>query len=353
MRRPDAADLAQGLARNAEAVCRRYLSNGCRKGRYWLIGDVHNTPGRSLFVRLTGPADGKDAAGRWTDAATGQHGDLLDIIRHAGGYSHFAQVVNEACRFLSLPATEPDHSSRQPGRPVTSGSPEAARRLFASARPITGTLAERYLNGRGLTAHHGTVALRFHPRCFHTAEDDGSPDTWPAMIAAVTDRNGALTGIQRTYLARVGSGKAPIDTPRRAMGELRGNAVRFGQVDDVMAAGEGIETVLSLHGALPLMPMVAALSASHLAALLFPTALRRLYIARDDDPAGHRAASILADRTRAEGIEPVLLSPRRKDFNDDLVALGADALRAGLRIQLAPEDVTRFMVLEKFPDRSD
>ncbi len=75
-----AADLAHRLARNAEAVCRHYLSNGHREGRYWLIGDVANTPGRSLFVRLHGPDSGKGAAGKWTDAATGQHGDLLDLI---------------------------------------------------------------------------------------------------------------------------------------------------------------------------------------------------------------------------------------------------------------------------------
>ena len=40
-----AADLARRLARNAEAVCRHYLSNGHREGRYWLVGDVANTPG--------------------------------------------------------------------------------------------------------------------------------------------------------------------------------------------------------------------------------------------------------------------------------------------------------------------
>ena len=48
----DAGELAHRLAREAEAVCRYYLSNGRREGRYWLVGDVHNTPGRSMFVRL-------------------------------------------------------------------------------------------------------------------------------------------------------------------------------------------------------------------------------------------------------------------------------------------------------------
>ena len=62
-----AAELAHRLAREAEAVCRHYLSNGRRQGRYWLVGDVQNTPGRSLFVRLTGPDAGRGAAGKWTE----------------------------------------------------------------------------------------------------------------------------------------------------------------------------------------------------------------------------------------------------------------------------------------------
>ncbi len=62
-----AAELAHRLARDAEAVCRHYLSNGRREGCYWLVGDVANTPGRSLFVRLKGPDSGKGAAGKWTE----------------------------------------------------------------------------------------------------------------------------------------------------------------------------------------------------------------------------------------------------------------------------------------------
>jgi hypothetical protein len=63
----DASELAHRLAREAEAVCRHYLSNGRREGRYWLIGDVRNTPGRSMFVRLKGPESGRGAAGKWTE----------------------------------------------------------------------------------------------------------------------------------------------------------------------------------------------------------------------------------------------------------------------------------------------
>jgi len=63
----DASDLAHRLGRQAEAVCREYLSSGRREGRYWMVGDVRNTKGRSMFVRLTGPESGKGAAGKWTE----------------------------------------------------------------------------------------------------------------------------------------------------------------------------------------------------------------------------------------------------------------------------------------------
>jgi hypothetical protein len=91
-----AGELARRLAREAEAVCRQYLSNGRREGRYWLVGDVKNTPGRSMFVRLSGPESGQGAAGKWTDAATGEHGDLLDVIGATCTLDGFHDVESEA-----------------------------------------------------------------------------------------------------------------------------------------------------------------------------------------------------------------------------------------------------------------
>lgn len=341
----DAAELAHRLARDAEAVCRHYLSNGRREGRYWLVGDVRNTPGRSLFVRLKGPESGKGAAGKWTDAATGDHGDLLDVIRETCGLADFRDVANEARHFLSLPRSgpEPDHG-RQPSS-APAGSPESARRLFAMAQPITGTVVEAYLRKRGITALHGTGSLRFHPRCYYRPDAWSPTETWPAMIAAVTDFDGGITGAHRTWLDPSGRDKAAIDTPRRAMGNLLGNGVRFDVARDVLAAGEGIETMLSLRSVMPTMPMVAALSAAHLAAVLFPATLRRLYIARDDDPAGDGAMASLIDRANEAGIEAIALSPRQGDFNEDLRTLGINALRAALRVQIDAEDVARFMEL--------
>jgi hypothetical protein len=338
----EAANLAHRLARDAEAVCRYYLSNGRRQGRYWLVGDVANTPGRSLFVRLKGPDSGKGAAGKWTDAATGEHGDLLDLIAMNRGLDRMRDVCDEARLFLSLPRPKPESHRQLP--PTPTGSPESARRLFAMAQPLSRTIAENYLRRRGITALHGLGALRFHPRCYYRPDHDAATETWPALIAAVTDLAGMITGAHRTWLDPSGDDKAPLGTPRRAMGHLLGNGVPFGIVHGVMAAGEGIETMLSLRSALPTMPMVAALSANHLAALLFPPTLRRLYVAQDRDPAGDAVTATLTERARASGIEPIGLSPTLGDFNEDLRHLGFDDLRAALQVQLVPEDVARHMI---------
>ncbi|RAI01438.1 DNA primase [Acuticoccus sediminis] len=343
-----ASELAHRLGRQAEAVCREYLSAGRREGRYWMVGDVRNTPGRSMFVRLVGPESGKGAAGKWTDAATGEHGDLLDVIRESCGLVEFKDVADEARRFLALPHPEPESAPRC-GRktPAPTSSPLAAKRLFSMARPISGTLAESYFRNRGVTALHGAGSLRFHPRCYYRPDEHAPTETWPALIASVTDLDGHQTGAHRTWLDPNGFsearlGKAPIETPRRAMGDLLGNAVRFGVADEVMAAGEGIETMLSLRCVLPDMPMAAALSAAHLAALALPVTLRRLYIVCDDDPAGEEARNSLGERAEAEGIETLTVAPMLGDLNEDLRLRGLDALTASVRVQLAPQDVARF-----------
>jgi phage/plasmid primase-like uncharacterized protein len=347
-------------------VCRHYLSNGRREGRYWLVGDVHNTPGRSLYVRLSGSARDDRGVGRWTDAAAGQHGDLLDLIAAARNLDGIGAAADEARRFLGLAPSVPLPKSPASGRSATremlprqtalaavpAGTAEAARRLFQRSIPIAGTLASTYLGARGIEVVPDMNALRFHPRCWYRRETDspkGARDAWPALIAAVTDLDGRITGVQRTWLDPSGRTKAPVAVPRRAMGHLLGHAVRFGPVGDVMAVGEGIETMLSLPTILPGLPLAAALSAAHLAGMLLPPGrastrarVRRLYVVRDNDPAGHHASATLTARAQAEGVEALTLVPTLKDFNDDLRQFGPDALAASIRVQLAPEDVSRF-----------
>lgn len=340
-----ASDLADRLAQDAEAVCRHYLSAGRRAGNYWLVGDVDNNKGRSLYVHLAGRR-----AGRWTDAATGQFGDLLDLVRETCGLVDFRDVAEEVRRFLSLPRPEPVSSFRrrvQYSATVERPASERARRLFRMTQPLAGTLADAYLRKCGILRASTHAALGFHPSCYYHDLVTGRTSSYPALIAVVTDCAGAITGVHRSWLDPEGVGKAKVNDPRRALGGLLGNGVRFGFPVNapvpVMAAGEGLETMLSLSHVMPSMPMVAALTANHLAAFRFPPECRRVYIAADADAAGRHGIEALSRRAQEEGILPLVLSPELGDFNEDLRWLGPDRMTASLRAQLTPEDAMAFL----------
>ncbi|NTE68112.1 DNA primase [Agrobacterium tumefaciens] len=340
-----AAELADRLARDAEAVCRHYLSAGRRAGNYWVVGDTANSKGKSLYVHLAGPR-----AGRWADAATAEYGDLLDLVRETCGLIDFRDVADEARRFLSLPHPSPAAARRDDARtdaPVDRPASERAQRLFRMTQPLAGTLADSYLRQRGILRAALLPALRFHPSCYYRDLVTGRTSGFPALVAAVTDPAGMITGIHRTWLDPQGDGKAKIDDPRRALGGLLGNAARFGfpvqRPIPVVAAGEGLESILSLITVMPAMPMVAALTANHLAAFRLPDGCERLYIAADADAAGRHGIEGLSRRAQERGVLPLVLAPELGDFNEDLRQLGPDRLIANLRAQLAPEDIHAFL----------
>ena len=325
-----AAQVSAALAARAEEVCRRYLPQGRRSGRYWVAGDIRGARGRSLFVRLAPPG----VPGKWTDAASMEHGDLLDLVRIASGAGSLRAALAEARAFLSLPPMP------APAGPDSYDRTEAARRLWQRCRAIHGTHAEAYLRARAI--HRCRFpALRFHPALLH--RDEGGVRRLPALVAAVTadagehpapgDRPGpgTITGVHRTWLDPREPAKANLPRPRKALGRVHGLAVRFGDpAPSTLLVGEGIETVLSIVSALPDTVAAAALSAGSLGAFAPPAGVTRLVIARDNDPEGERAAERLARRCGRAGVVALIVVPEGNDFNDDLVALGSGALRARL-----------------------
>ena len=326
----NATDVAAALGARAEEVCRRYLPHGRKHGRYWTAGDIRGARGRSLFVRLAPPG----VPGKWTDAATGEHGDLLDLIRLASGSGSLRAALAEARTFLAMPAMT------LPANADSYDRMEAARRLWQRCRAIDGTHAETYLRTRGIDRCR-FPALRFHPALFH--RDGGGVRRLPALVAAVTAAAGehpdpgehpgygAITGVHRTWLDPSRPAKAPVARPRKALGRVHGLAVRFGDpAPTTLLVGEGIETVLSLVTAMPDTVAAAALSAGSLGAFAPPPGVRRLVVARDNDPDGERATERLARRCACARVDARIVAPEGKDFNDDLLALGSAALAARL-----------------------
>ena len=323
---PDASELAAALGERAEEVCRRFLPRGRRAGRYWTVGNIDGDEGRSMWVRLEPPG----RPGKWCDAATGEHGDLLDLIRHHLGAATFGHALEEGRALLCLPPARPPSTVRSPAERTVN-----ARRLWRTCRPLAGTGAEAYLCARGIEPAE-RPALRFHPELHY--RDEAGFGQLPALVAAVTTNDGKLTGIHRTWLDPREPVKASITLPRKALGPIHGHAVRFAASAnaDALLVGEGIETVLSVLTAVPDLPGAAALSAPGLVAFTPPSGVERLLIARDNDPAGANAADGLRLRCRELGVDVTVITPEGGDFSDDLLALGPAVLAERIATSLDP-----------------
>jgi hypothetical protein len=190
---------------------------------------------------------------------------------------------------------------------------EAALRIWEATVPAGGTPAEVYLRSRGIIIVPSM--LRFHPALKHP-----TGQSWPAMVALVVNgSDGKPLAIHRTFLARDGHGKAPIEPAKMMLGPCRGGAVRLGPVGDRLMVAEGIETALSGMQATG-RPTWAALSTVGMRALDLPVAVREVIVLADGDKPGEVAASEAAMRWKREGRRVrIARPPQGRDFNDMLV----------------------------------
>ncbi|QOK95172.1 hypothetical protein HF909_01015 [Ralstonia pseudosolanacearum] len=81
-----------------------------RRGKF-VIGDILGSPGDSLEVVLDG-----EKAGLWTDRATGDGGDVFDLIAAQAGLrvaTDFAQVLERAMQLLGQPTAQPVRRKRR------------------------------------------------------------------------------------------------------------------------------------------------------------------------------------------------------------------------------------------------
>ena len=289
--------------------------------------------------------------GRWKDTATGEDGDLLDLIKHARGHPKLGHAMAEARQILGIadpprnadPRPKPAPAAPRPQpvpQPVAndedvSSNTANARRLWERCRPLADTYAAMYLHSRGISdiVHD---SLRYHPEVIY--REDGFDTRAPAMVAAIRAPDGSINAVHRTWLDASGTGKANFTEPRKLLGPPKGRGVLFhperADRNDIVV-GEGIETVLSVTTALPGCAGIATLSSSMMATVTIPGSLGRVLIAADRDKSGCSAAIKLEQRLREEGRPARLIMPQRNDFNDDLMALGAGGLREHIQVQLA------------------
>ena len=327
------AEISADLGARAECFCRAYFPEGQRQGSYWQIGDTSGAVGRSLVIRLHAQAGRK--AGGWTDYATGEFGDLIDLLHAKLGSRSLRETLHEAQHFLGDAPLPVQQVSKKVSRDAGAANAKriaSARWLFAAGRPVLGTTAATYLHRRGI-ARFGP-ALRFHPRVYlrgdHMASDQSCHS--PALLAKITDNRGNITGCARTYLDPTTGRIADLRNPKRILGQLHGNAVRFwsGSKPADLIVGEGLENTLSIGTALPEFNLASCLTATHFGLFIPPSGIKRIWIARDNDLAGERAAQSLASKLGSSGIECRHLVPKLGDFNEDLLAFGRNGLRNAL-----------------------
>jgi len=230
-------------------------------------------------------------------------GDVISALRSTGlwlGRGH-------AKREISLSTVGEEEQSRHSA---------FAREVWEKSVRVEGTGGETYLDFRGLPIP-ATDALRFNNGLKHP-----SGDVWPALVALVTrGYDGLPLGIHRTFLARDGSGKAPVDPSKMMLGPCSGGAVRFADPGDMLMVGEGIETTLSAMKATK-WPAWAALSTSGLRNLELPPEVRDVIILADGDEPGEAAALHAKYRWRRQGRHVrIARPPRGSDFNDVLCGI--------------------------------
>ena len=255
----------------------------------------------------------------------------------------------EAAKFTNTPPVETpeqiqDRSARRAER--SAEADHEARRKSQAARnlwnhrlaidELQGTPVDLYLAGRGIQGASRWESLRFHPSAWLQAGD--ARHELPAMVAAVSDNEGKVQAVHRTFLEKDGEtwDKASRLTgkPRWMLGPTLGYGVRFGTLrdDGVLVVGEGIETVLSVLEFRSELPGVACGSAAHLAGFEPPEETRRLFIAADRGEAGMNAADQLQERCKERGIEVIVAPPPEgmNDWNDALQELGREETKAAL-----------------------
>ncbi|WMT88262.1 toprim domain-containing protein [Pelagibacterium sp. 26DY04] len=133
------------LAGRALAVAEHLLPGGVKQANEWRAGSVNGEKGESLGVHLSG-----EKAGIWSDFATGESGDLIDLWCAAKGVS-LAQGLEQIRAYLGLqrqqPARDPRPNYSRPPKPNCGKPKGRVRDYLIEDRNLTDAVLEAYRIG--------------------------------------------------------------------------------------------------------------------------------------------------------------------------------------------------------------
>ncbi len=138
----DAGELNRNLSWRAEEVARMLLPNGRKVGKYWKVGNTAGERGDSMQITLSG-----DKAGKWTDYATGEHGDLIDLWGIQRG-TDFIGAIDQIREYLGV-TNRPSFQGSRPRRFRKPQRPQAKKPTSV----IEYLCGERYLSPATVAAY--------------------------------------------------------------------------------------------------------------------------------------------------------------------------------------------------------
>lgn len=237
-------------------------------------------------------------------------GDGFDLLMGCFKWS-FKDAAEAVRRVVGAASQVLPCAPSAPKRSREATDPKAIDNLWRSARPVeTGDPVDAYLRSRGLSWTVWPPALRFCANCRVSEGNGRAPQSLPAMLALVSDREGRPVNIQKTFLGS--QGKARISAPRRLMpgGLPSGASIKLGAPAPVLGIAEGVETALAaatLFG----LPVWSALNAACLQKWEPPPSVRKVVVFADNDVngTGQAAAERLAIRLREAGVDATVRLP--------------------------------------------
>ena len=342
----DAAEIKLLLQAGIAGLVLKLAPEGHRSGRYWIAKNPTRNdrkPG-SFWIAMSG-----GAIGCWRDEATGEKGDVFGLIAYLTGAKDFKEALAWAKGYLGLERMtaddkraavrkiEKDQAATE--RQVKEKLAADRRRAFAlwlDAKPLAGTLGESYLLSRGIRLSalaKPPGAVKFMAAMRHVE----SQESWPGLVTLMDDPHGNNScAIHRTWLARDGSGKAPVDPARKIWPAYKGLVIKLARgasgyrvneaiergVKDTLILCEGVEDGLSLAMAVPEARVWAAGSLGNLGEIVLPECIGEVIVAADNDWGKPQAERLFNRGVQAlvrQG-RPVRIarSPIGKDANDAL-----------------------------------
>lgn len=261
------------------------------------------------------------SVGAWKDYATGEGGDVFDLIRYVERLDRWIDAYWWSLNFLGWgrhevrtadqvrldrEAAERERKAAEARQTAETEAKAAKARTFwlrecgvidwTASGPVRTYLEEaRRLPLDRLPAPPG--AIRFHPALEHFDKDTGEITVWPAMVTAMSGPEGAVRAIHRTWLTPDGTAKAPVAKAKMMKGAGKGCAMRLAKgasklspeeaarrgVTGPLIITEGIEDALTAAIAQPDCRVWAAGSLSFLDALAWPACASSVVLVADND----------------------------------------------------------------------